>query len=199
FLLCSSDRSDYFKQQTDRRPRNLYARLRSRSLPLPRVPAALMKDGVILQLGSPDPSPVLSEARSHFQMSLLENEFPMDPDLCYLNHAAVAPWPRRAARAVRDFAQENVTEGARHYPRWLNGERQLRERLARLINAPSGMDIALLKNTSEALSFVALGLPWEAGDEVVITSDEFPSNRIVWESLQERGVKVVEADLHRGR
>src|SRR5690606_30552335 len=78
-------------------------------------------------------------------------------------------------------------------------ERQLRERLARLINAPSGMDIALLKNTSEALSFVALGLSWEAGDEVVITSDEFPSNRIVWESLHERGVKVVEADLHSGR
>ena len=83
------------------------------------------------------------------------DEFPLAPGLAYLNHAAVAPWPRRAAAAVERFAEENLHHGARHYPDWLAVEQRLRERLARLLNAPSPDDIALLKNTSEGLSVVA--------------------------------------------
>src|SRR5690554_7106119 len=125
-----------------------------------------------------------------------QHEFPLDPELCYLNHAAVAPWPARAAQAVSAFAQQNATQGARYYPEWLKIETELRQRLQALINAPHWRDIALLKNTSEALSFVAQGLDWNPGDQIVITGDEFPSNRIVWEALAKQGVKVVEADLH---
>lgn len=126
----------------------------------------------------------------------LQEEFPLDPELCYLNHAAVAPWPARTARAVIDFARQNAAQGARAYPQWLHTETELRQRLQALINAPHWRDIALLKNTSEALSFVAQGLDWQPGDQIVISGDEFPSNRIVWEALASQGVKVVEANLH---
>lgn len=123
-------------------------------------------------------------------------EFPQDPELVYLNHAGVSPWPQRTAHAVEAFARENVRSGARNYPRWLGVEQRLRERLARLINAPSPDDIALVKNTSEGLSFVAYGLPWRSGDAVVINRQEFPSNRVVWESLADRyGVEVRDVDL----
>lgn len=125
----------------------------------------------------------------------LSDEFPLAPELLYLNHAAVSPWPRRTAEAVHAFADENLRFGSLHYPRWLTVEARLRERLARLVGAPSPDDIALVKNTSEALSFVAYGLSWQAGDRVVITDQEFPSNRIVWESLRERGVEVRQAAL----
>ncbi|MBU2713231.1 aminotransferase class V-fold PLP-dependent enzyme [Zooshikella harenae] len=123
-------------------------------------------------------------------MSQWSHEFPLDESLCYLNHAAVAPWPMRATRAVEHFAQENSRLGATHYPSWVKTETRLRKLLAELINAPSVQDIALLKNTSEALSVVAYGLSWQPGDNVVITDQEFPSNRIVWESLQDQGVEV---------
>lgn len=122
-------------------------------------------------------------------------EFPQDNDLVYLNHAAVSPWPARTAQAVRRFAEENVRQGALHYERWLEVEKGLRESLRALLNAGSTDDIALLKNTSEALSVVAYGLDWRPGDTVVIARQEFPSNRIVWESLRERGVEVRLADL----
>jgi cysteine desulfurase/selenocysteine lyase len=128
-------------------------------------------------------------------MTLLHEEFPQAPGLCYLNHAAVAPWPRRAAEAVERFAQENVSRGARDYPQWMNIEQRLRERLQRLLNAPSTDDIALVKNTSEALSFVAFGLEWESGDQIVISDEEFPSNRIVWEALASQGVELVKVSL----
>lgn len=123
-------------------------------------------------------------------------EFPQQEGLIYLNHAAVAPWPLRTARAIQQFAEENVLCGARHYPRWLAVENQLRESLRQLINAPSVDDIALVKNTSEALSFVAYGLNWQSGDNIVTSNEEFPSNRIVWESLAAGGVELRQADLH---
>ena len=126
----------------------------------------------------------------------LSAEFPLEPGLVYLNHAAVAPWPRRTADAVSAFARENMTRGALDYPRWNQAEAQLRHRAARLLNAPSPEDIALLKNTSEALSLVAHGLPWENGDNIVSCVGEFPSNRIVWQALAGRGVQLRLVDIY---
>jgi len=123
-------------------------------------------------------------------------EFPLDPDLAYLNHAAVAPWPRRTAEAVQAFAQENITRGAADYKHWMAREQQLREQLQAFINAPSVDDIALVKNTSEALSMVASGLDWRFGDNVVSSNEEFPSNRIAWEAQKRYGVEFREVNLH---
>ncbi|RON11237.1 class V aminotransferase [Pseudomonas brassicacearum] len=128
-------------------------------------------------------------------MTTFLDEFVQAPGLRYLNHAAVAPWPNRAATAVSRFAQENVLLGARDYSDWMALEQCLRERLMRLLNAPSTDDVALVKNTSEALSFVAFGLSWQSGDQIVISDEEFPSNRIVWEALASQGVEVIQASL----
>ncbi len=118
------------------------------------------------------------------------DEFILDPAVIYLNHAAVAPWPRRTAAAVTAFAKENARCGSQHYLRWAETEARLRERLARLLGAPSSDDVALLKSTSEGLSVVAYGLDWRSGDNVVSAREEFPSNRIVWESLADQGVAL---------
>lgn len=126
----------------------------------------------------------------------LQLEFPIEDEVLYLNHAAVAPWPKRTVEAVSQFAQENMQRGATDYPHWLEVETALRKKLAKLINAPSQKNIALQKNTSEGLSVIAYGLNWQPGDIIVISDQEFPSNRIVWESLQSLGVKVVEVALN---
>lgn len=122
--------------------------------------------------------------------ALREVEFAQDEDLIYLNHAAVGPWPRRSANAAQAFAEENTRRGAAGYPGWNKIEHELRERLAELINAPGHQDIALLKSTSEALSVVAYGLDWRQGDNIVSAYEEFPSNRLVWESLADQGVSL---------
>ncbi len=127
---------------------------------------------------------------------MIGNEFQLDHDLVYLNHAGVAPWPTRTRQAVENFAAENALRGAERYPVWMRVERELREMLARLINAPSADDISLLKNTSEGLSFIAYGIEWRTGDNLVIPAQEFPSNRIIWESLaRRRGVEVRYVDI----
>ncbi|MBC8414616.1 MAG: aminotransferase class V-fold PLP-dependent enzyme [Nitrospira sp.] len=127
--------------------------------------------------------------------SPLSKEFQLEDGLIYLNHAAVSPWPKRTVEAVKEFAKANHFRGSLDYPAWLQVEDVLRSQLSELINAPSKNDIALLKNTSEALSVVAYGLSWKNGDNIVSSDQEFPSNRIVWESLSPLGVKLKEADL----
>lgn len=124
----------------------------------------------------------------------LKAEFPLSEEVLYLNHAAVAPWPRRTRDAVATFADQNIHLGARDYPDWMHVEEQLRERLGWLINA-NATDIALLKSTSEGLSVIAQGLDWQSGDQVVISDQEFPSNRIPWEALADQGVEVVAVNV----
>jgi selenocysteine lyase/cysteine desulfurase len=126
---------------------------------------------------------------------IISREFPQKEDLVYLNHAGVAPWPVRTVRAVKEFAEENVLTGAMNYPAWVKKETELRQQLQQLLNAPSSDDIALLKNTSEALSVVACGIQWASGENVVSTDQEFPSNRIVWQAQQRHGVEFREVDI----
>ncbi|MEA3411198.1 MAG: aminotransferase class V-fold PLP-dependent enzyme [Pseudomonadota bacterium] len=122
-------------------------------------------------------------------------EFPLE--IVHLNHAAVGPWPRRTVAAVECFARENLVSGSRHYGKWLETEQSLREAMARLVNAESADDIALMKSTSEALSVVAYGIDWRAGDSIVFGRQEFPSNRVVWESLAPRfGIEARPVDLY---
>jgi selenocysteine lyase/cysteine desulfurase len=115
-------------------------------------------------------------------------EFPLESELCYPNHAAIGPWPRRTAQAVAGFAQQCMMRGGSDYPHWLETERRLRERLARLLGVEGADDIALVQNTSEGLSIVSQGLDWRDGDEVVGLRGDFCSNQMAWEVLDARGV-----------
>ncbi|PVV15507.1 MAG: class V aminotransferase [gamma proteobacterium symbiont of Ctena orbiculata] len=127
------------------------------------------------------------------------SQFSLDPAIVYLNHAAVAPWPERTVAEVVRFARENGFLGSSHYARWLGVETGLRRLMSKLINAPSEHDIALLKSTSEGLSAIAYGLDWQPGDNIVSIAQEFPSNRIVWESLEPHGVELRLLDLNHSR
>jgi len=122
-------------------------------------------------------------------------QFPVLDHVVHLNHAAVGPWPAATAKAVKDFAHENASIGSVNYVRWLKTEQRLRDLLAQLLNARDSDEIALVKNTSEGLSFVAYGLDWRAGENVVGIQQEFPSNRFVWDSLASRGVEFRKLDL----
>ena len=120
----------------------------------------------------------------------MKSYFQLDDNIVHLNHAAVAPWPVVTRDAVISFANENVSIGSQRYNCWLKTEQQLKQRLARLINARSSDEIALLKNTSEGLSLIAQGLGFNAGDNIVIPAEEFPSNKVVWQALETQGVDI---------
>ncbi|MDQ3282908.1 MAG: aminotransferase class V-fold PLP-dependent enzyme [Acidobacteriota bacterium] len=114
--------------------------------------------------------------------------FPVTRNIVYFNHAAVGPLSTRAAEAMERHARDQRDYGALHWREWYAEIDRLRESAARLINAEPA-EIAILKNTSEGLSFVAGGLDWREGDNVVTTALEFPSNWTPWKRLGEIGVE----------
>ena len=57
-------------------------------------------------------------------------------------------------------------------------------------SAPTGRKIALVKNTSEGIATVAMGLDWKPGDRMVGFREEFPANYFPWKRLEEKGVNV---------
>lgn len=116
-------------------------------------------------------------------------QFPVTKELIYLNHAAVAPLCRPAAEAMKGLADDACRFGSLHYEQWMESYQGLRRAAAKLINA-SAEEIAIVKNTSEGIATVALGLDWKAGDRVVAFQEEFPANYYPWLRLEKRGVKL---------
>lgn len=114
--------------------------------------------------------------------------FPVTDNLVYFNHAAVGPLSVRACEAMERHARDQRDFGALHWREWDAEHDRAREAAARLIGAERG-EIAIVKNTSEGLSFVAQGLRWREGDNVVTTALEFPSNWTPWKRLEPRGVE----------
>jgi selenocysteine lyase/cysteine desulfurase len=58
-----------------------------------------------------------------------------------------------------------------------------------LIHA-SADEIAIVKNTSEGVATVAIGLDWKTGDHVIAFREEFPANYYPWLRLERRGVAI---------
>src|SRR5258708_5560 len=117
------------------------------------------------------------------------DQFPVTERLIYLNHAAVAPLCKAAADAMKHLADDACLYGSYHYSEWLDAYQGLRVATARLINAHPD-EIAIMKNTSEGIATVALGIDWRPGDKVVGFEEEFPANYYPWQRLQAKGVQV---------
>src|SRR5262249_51327361 len=107
----------------------------------------------------------------------------------YLNHAGVAPISLRVAEAVEAFNRSALDHGYTEAARWHKRFEEIREASARLIGA-RGEEIAFVKNTSHGLSLVARGLGLKAGDEVLISDLEFPSNVYPWLGLEKYGGRL---------
>lgn len=129
--------------------------------------------------------------------SSLRDLFPVTKNVVYFNHAAVGPLSARASEAMERFIRDQRDFGALHWKDWYAEYVHLRTSAAKLIGADPG-EIAILKNTSEGLSFVAEGFLWERGDNVVTTDLEFPSNSTPWRKLDRRGVDVRVVRSHDG-
>jgi cysteine desulfurase/selenocysteine lyase len=119
----------------------------------------------------------------------LRAQFPVTESLIYLNHAAVAPLVRPAAEAMKRFSDDAMLYGSLHYPEWLDAYEGVREAAARMVNVTPG-EIALLKNTSEGIATIAMGLNWRPGDRIVAFEEEFPANQYPWRRLESKGVKI---------
>jgi cysteine desulfurase/selenocysteine lyase len=131
--------------------------------------------------------------------ALREAEFPVIHECAYLNHAGMAPLPRRSARRMAALAELVSRTGDR---RWLDRQAEVdrvRGLAARLLGARQPHEVAFVENTSTALSMIAGGVDWRPGDNVVGAALEFPSNVYPWMQLADFGVEYRQVPERAGR
>jgi selenocysteine lyase/cysteine desulfurase len=118
---------------------------------------------------------------------LRQHEFPVTRDKIFLAHAGVCPLPQRVAAAVSECAQRGTLGDQEAFVlHRLNDARRLG---AQLLHCQPD-EVALVGPTSLALSFVAAGLNFKKGDNILIYHDDYPANVYPWMALAERAVEV---------
>lgn len=127
----------------------------------------------------------------------LRREFAITRHYNFLDHARVGPISARAAAAMRRYIDDAENHAYVRVPLY-EGTRPVRAAAARLINADAD-EITFVKNTSEGISFVANGLNFSHGDNIVTTGVEFAANVFPWLNLRAAGVRVKMVPEDNGR
>src|SRR5215472_16902272 len=128
----------------------------------------------------------LSEILSNEE--LRRREFPVAERKAFFAHAGVCPLPRCVADAVSAYVREATTGDQERviYPQILNDGRKV---VAGFLKCQPE-EVAFVGPTSLALSYVASGLKFRRGDNILIYYDDYPSNVYPWMALAGQGVEV---------
>lgn len=127
----------------------------------------------------------------------IRNAFPITRNYNFQNHAAVAPMSGPAAAAMAGYARE-LSEAAYLEGTYYRAAERVRQSAAKLLNADP-QEITFCPNTSEGINYVANGVQWVTGDNVVSTSMEFAANVYPWLALAQRGVTIKRVGALDGR
>lgn len=113
-----------------------------------------------------------------------------------LNNGGVAPSPKSVQEAMKRY--HDISNEAPSYYMWRivdQGREPLRNTLAKLAGTDAE-EIAIHRNASEALETVIFGLDLKAGDEVVLTKQDYPNMINAWKQREERDkIKLVWINL----
>lgn len=131
----------------------------------------------------------------------MRKQFLIPEDEIYLNNGTVGSSPAPVLRAV--FDGYNTTEkmdqqDPEDYPIWgYAAWNEFRDPLAEFVGCTRD-EIALLRNATEANSYIANGIDMQAGDEVLMTDQEHPGGQHPWDLKAKRyGVAIRKVTLPR--
>ena len=119
----------------------------------------------------------------------IRSDFPVTKQVIYLDTAYDGPYPLPVLEAGREFLERRARGAGGRVQDWLQVLEQAKVLLADLINARPG-ELAITTNTTQGTNIVATSLRFEPGDNVVWDDLSYPSNAVVWRSLESsRGVE----------
>lgn len=126
----------------------------------------------------------------------VKEQYTVSPNLLNLNNGGVSPQPKVVQDAHIRFYQY-ANEGPSYYM-WRildDGREALRGKLAELAGC-NAEELAINRNATEGLNTVIFGLNLKAGDEVVLTKQDYPNMINAWKQREKRdGIKLVWLNL----
>jgi len=116
----------------------------------------------------------------------IKQAYTVSPNIMNLNNGGVCPQPRVVQEAVERY--NRLSNEAPSYYMWRildSGREPLRQQLADLAGCDAE-EIAINRNSSEALETVIFGLRLKPGDEVVLTRQDYPNMINAWKQREKR-------------
>ena len=114
-------------------------------------------------------------AQNEDYWSIIQRSYSVSTQIINLNNGGVSPSPIVVQQAVERYNQ--MTNEGPSYFMWQildQGREPLRQKLANLAGT-SPEEIAINRNSTEALNTIIYGLPLKAGDEVLGTRQDYPN------------------------
>jgi selenocysteine lyase/cysteine desulfurase len=157
-------------------------------LGLPRSAGAREIEQLIVE-SPPMPPHDLYERDAERYWAALRRQWLLAPDRINLNCGSVGCTPLPVVRAMVEHILDGETFREPAYP-WFGYEensrlRELRDALAAFLHCKRD-ELALVRNATEGNSVVGNGLDFERGDEVLLTDQEHPGGRCVYEQRAAR-------------
>lgn len=117
---------------------------------------------------------------------LVRQAYTVNPNLINLNNGGVAPQPKVVQDAVEHFNRVSNETPSFYMWRILDqGREPVRTKLAAMAGC-SAEEIAINRNASEALETIIFGLRLKAGDEVILTKQDYPNMINAWKQRAHR-------------
>jgi selenocysteine lyase/cysteine desulfurase len=131
----------------------------------------------------------------------MRKQFLIPADEVYLNNGTVGSSPAPVLRAIfegYETGEKMNQEDPEDYPIWGYASwNEFRDPLAAFVGCHRD-EIAILRNATEANSYIANGVDIKAGDEVLITDQEHPGGEHPWDLRAKRyGIVVKKITLPR--
>jgi len=118
--------------------------------------------------------------------AFVRDQFPLTRDRAYFNTGGLGASPYAVLDAVKAKMDEleQICEVGRTDQLWT----EIKTDAGALLGCDAA-ELAFMRNTTEAINIVAYGLPWKAGDEVILTTHEHVGNALPWIALaQSHGI-----------
>ncbi len=145
------------------------------------------------------PDRALYDSNEEAYWTEMRKQFVIPADEVYLNNGTVGSCPMPVLRAVFDgyYDTEKMAQSdPEDYPIWGYGAwNEFRDPLAEFVGCTRD-ELALVRNATEANSYIANGLDMKPGDEVLMTDQEHPGGEQPWNLRAKRyGIVVKKVKL----
>ncbi|MFZ2905825.1 MAG: aminotransferase class V-fold PLP-dependent enzyme [Cyclobacteriaceae bacterium] len=156
----------------------------------PLMQKALAEDVADALLSLKELAP-LDAAQDEDLWARMAQAYTVSPTILNLNNGGVSPQPKVVQDAVDRYY--HLSNEAPSYYMWQildKGRESLRRKLADLAGS-SADEVAINRNTTEALATVTWGLTLAKGDEVIMTKQDYPNMIQAWKQKEMRdGIKI---------
>lgn len=174
-----------------------------RSLTAAATASLALRGNLFAQLEKAPPLPdhSLLDNNEDTYWAEMRRQFLIPEDEVYLNNGTVGSSPVPVLRAIFDgytTSEKMDQQDPEDYPIWgYAAWNQFRDPLAAFIGCTRN-ELAVLRNATEANSYIANGVDMQAGDEVLMTDQEHPGGEHPWDLKAKRyGIVIKKVTLPR--